>query len=96
MGSLSKKIRTVVHTGFDPIIEGRRNYNRNIKAVEAKALERSEVCRGCTSNVKEPLESAKAKDARIVHLSDRMCDECGCPLAYLLRQDKKVCTLWVK
>jgi|SRR5690606_38161219 len=92
--SLFKKISSVGKGGFDPIRKGRGNYNRNLPAVEKKAIQRSEVCIGCESYVDEPVKSFQVEDSRIPELSKKMCDDCGCVLPYLLRQDIKICKKW--
>lgn len=94
MGSLFKKIRSVAKNGLDPITEGKENYFANIASIEIKALERAKECGMCPNFVDEPIELFKVRDKRIKELSNKMCDECGCSMPYLLRQDKKICKKW--
>lgn len=92
--SLFKKISSIGRGGFDPIRKGRENYNRNLPAIEEKASERSKTCLGCENYVDEPVKSFQIEEKRIPSLSKKMCDECGCSLTYLLRQDVKICKKW--
>ncbi len=92
--SLFKKIHTLGKGGLDPIRKGRGNFNRNLPSVEEKAAERAKTCLGCENYVDEPIKSMQVSDPRIPLLDKKMCDSCGCGLAYLLRQDVKICTKW--
>lgn len=92
--SLFKKVASIGKRGFDPLRKGRGNYNRNLPAVEEKARERSKTCLGCENYVDEPVKSFQVEETRIPALSKKMCDECGCPLSYLLRQNVKICKKW--
>lgn len=94
MSSLFKKIKSVAKYGIDPILEGEKNYKANIKPIEEKAKKRSDVCRNCINFVEEPIDMFKITDSRILSNSDMMCDDCGCAITYLTRQDTKICKLW--
>lgn len=96
MGSIFKKMKSVYKNGIEPINRGKTNYVLNIEEIELKACERYEECSKCVNFVEEPIDFLKIKDERIQGLSDRMCNDCGCALAYLLRQDIKVCKKWKK
>lgn len=53
---------------------------------------RMNVCKGCPSNVEEPL----AKDeslSLLMGLEDRMCNECGCGIKKLCASRRKKCEL---
>lgn len=92
--SIFKKIKSVKKQGLKPIMEGKENYSLNIPEIEEKAIKRSLVCMKCEDNVKEPIYMFRVQDRRIDRLNERMCDECGCALPYLLRQDIKICKKW--
>lgn len=92
--SLFKKVSSIGRGGFDPLRKGKGNYNRNLPTVEEKAGERAKVCLGCENYVDEPIKTLRVEDARIPILSKKMCDDCGCSLPYLLRQDVKICKKW--
>lgn len=94
MGSIFKKMKSILKNGTDPVEEGMSNYSKNILEVEKKAISRLNKCSGCKKNVKEPIKMFRVNDERIKGASDRMCDGCGCALPYLLRQDLKVCKYW--
>lgn len=94
MGSLFKKIKSISKNGIEPLIQGEKNYTLNIHSIEEKAKERAIECSSCINFVDEPIDFLKVKDERINDLNGKMCDECGCALPYLLRQDLKVCKLW--
>ena len=94
MSSIFKKIKSIAENGIEPILEGQKNYTLNIASVELKAEERSKNCTGCVNRVNEPIDFLRIKDERIKPLSEKMCDDCGCALAYLLRQNVKICKHW--
>lgn len=94
MGSIFKKIKSISKNGLEPINVGRDNYTLNIPEIEAKAIERSEVCKECDNRVHEPIFMFRVVDKRIEVLNEQMCDICGCSLPYLLRQDIKICKFW--
>ena len=90
--SIFKKIKSVLKDGVEPIDEGTENFQNG--SMEETAIERAKVCAGCESRVKEPIPMFRVKDAKIPLLSERMCENCGCPLSYLLRQNIKICKKW--
>jgi len=90
--SIFKKIKSVLKDGVEPIDEGMANFQN--ESMESAASERAKVCAGCESRVKEPISMFRVEDKKIPLLSERMCDECGCPLSYLLRQNIKICKKW--
>jgi len=92
--SMFKKIKSLAKNGLKPIALGMDNYNQNIHEVEEMAKKRAKVCGYCEERVKEPIPSFRVKDDRILLLNERMCDECGCALPYLLRQNIKICKKW--
>ena len=92
--SVFKKIKTIINNGIEPIEEGYNNYNSNIDKHEQKAVKRAEKCFNCINFVDEPVNFLKVEDQRIEKLSGKMCDDCGCALPYLLRQDIKICKYW--
>lgn len=94
MGSFLKKVKTITKHGIKPIVQGERNYNLNDIDIELKALERSEVCKGCELFIEEPIEMFRVKEERIPTIKNMMCNDCGCESTYLLRQDLKICSKW--
>ena len=95
MGSFLKKVKTITKNGIKPIVQGERNYRLNDIDIELKALERYETaCKGCDQFEKEPIDFLRIEDNRIKELNKMMCNDCGCGLPYLLRQDLKVCSRW--
>lgn len=94
MSSIFKKIKSLSKNGIEPINRGKTNYILNDIDVELKAFERFDECSSCVNFVDEPIDFLKIKDERITGLSDKMCNECGCGLPYLLRQDIKICNKW--
>ena len=94
MGSLGKKLWTMLKTGLDPVVEGRQNYGNG--SMESTAKQRAQACVGCENYVDEPIDFLAVKDDRIPELSGKMCNDCGCALPYLLRQNSKLCKKWTK
>ena len=94
MGSIFKKIKSISKNGLSPIIQGEKNYKSNLKPIEDKAMLRADTCKRCEDFIDEPLDIFKVKDERLPYLSEKMCDECGCAIPYLLRQNKKICKKW--
>ena len=89
--SLSKKIKSL-SKGIDPMIEGMRNYDKNIPEIDDKARERLKSCSDCL--IDEPIKSFRVEDKRIPELNNKMCEDCGCAAPYLFRQNIKVCSNW--
>lgn len=94
MGSISKKLFSIIKHGIDPIKEGMENLNLKVPEIEAEANRRAEICFGCEYYVNEPIDFFQVEDHRIPKLSKKMCDQCGCALPYLLRQNSKICKKW--
>lgn len=92
--SVFKKIKSIANNGIEPIIQGKSNYKLNDKAIELKAIKRVEICINCVNFVDEPINSFKVEDKRIKELTSKMCNDCGCALPYLLRQNIKICKHW--
>lgn len=92
--SVFKKIKSIFNNGIEPIEQGITNYNLNIKDIELKANQRAKSCLDCINFVDEPIDFLKIKDERITELDSKMCNDCGCALPYLLRQDIKICKYW--
>jgi len=90
--SIFKKIKSVGTGGLSPVASGKSNYQN--KTHEQKAKARSQACLSCDEAVQEPIDFLQIQDERIVFLSKKMCDVCGCALPYLLRQDQKICEKW--
>jgi len=96
MQSFRKKISTLIHEGLDPIQEGVHNFNNESSLVEILANKRAKKCIKCPYFVDEPINFLAIKDDRILSISKKMCDECGCALPYKLRQSKSKCVKWIE
>jgi len=94
MSSLFKKINSVAKNGIKPLEKGRKNYQLNIPEIELIASERLKTCLECGNYTEEPISFLKVKDKRLEKLSEKMCNDCGCALPYLLRQSDKICKKW--
>lgn len=92
--SLFKKIKSVAKNGIKPIQEGKNNFINPKPLIEQNALKRAEKCLECKNYSDEPIDMFKVVDERVPELSKKMCDGCGCPLSYLLRQNIKICKKW--
>jgi len=66
------------------VSEGIKNFNHIDDNIEKKALERSKECVNCDNYIDEPIKQLHVVD-RIDCLSGKMCNLCGCILAYKLR-----------
>jgi hypothetical protein len=94
MRSFDKKINSVIKKGIDPIKMGIFNFKHPDIKTEDLAIERKNTCVGCPLFVNEPIFFFKVSDPRIIELSGKMCDECGCTLSYKLRQSIVKCEKW--
>jgi len=94
MQSFSKKIKSLVKNGLEPLEEGVLNFHNTITEVEVLASERSKTCEGCIFFEDEPISFLRVEDKRLPLLSNKICDECGCTLSYKLRQSKTKCDKW--
>lgn len=94
--SIFKKTKSLMEHGLKPLEIGMHNYTHPNPVMESTATQRSKVCRTgeCGNYVEEPIDFLKVEDDRIPSLSEKMCDECGCSLPYLLRQNIKICKHW--
>jgi len=90
--SILKKLKTLSKGGVKPVLDGVHYFKHADSEVEARALERARVCRGCDFFVDEPLEMFRIRDERLPVLSGKMCGECGCVLSYKLRQNEGLCS----
>lgn len=93
MQSFKKKIVSLVSSGLDPYIEGKRNFENPIQEMEDLAKER---LKDCNCLVTEPIDFLRVSEERIPELSNMMCDECGCTASYKFRQSIKKCEKWLK
>lgn len=94
MRSFEKKIKTIIKKGVDPIKIGVYNFKHPDPQTEALAIERKNTCVGCPLYVEEPIFFLRVTDPRIVELSNKMCNDCGCTLSYKLRQSIVKCEKW--
>jgi len=94
MRSFKKKITTLLNVGIDPYKEGKGNFDNPLIEVEELANTRLLECIKCPNFVEEPIDFLRVKDERIKELSNKMCNDCGCTLAYKLRQSIEKCELW--
>jgi len=94
MRSFKKKVETVIKKGIDPVKIGVYNFKHPDLQTEALAVERKNTCINCPLYVDEPIIFFRVTDTRIVELSNKMCDDCGCTLSYKLRQSIEKCERW--
>lgn len=94
MQSFKKKVKSVIDNGFAPVNEGIANFASPSLEWEKIASERLDICKNCPSFVTEPIPILRVKDSRLPEASKKMCDDCGCTLAYKLRQSLSVCNKW--
>lgn len=94
MGSLSKKIKSLINNGLDPVEEGMFHFDHPDEAIEVLAKERLETCKVCAEFVEEPISFFRIEDQRLPEASCKMCDECGCTISYKIRQTKTKCDKW--
>lgn len=93
--SLKKQEEINILRDTKAVAVGIKNFNFFNKKVEKLALERLEnKCKGCNFNILEPIEELRVTDTRIPDLTNRTCGDCGCVLAYKLRQSVKKCSKW--
>lgn len=77
------------------VMQGVTNFHLGIKSAENIARERFEKhCKSCVFNIPELVESLQVTDEKIPRLTNRQCGNCGCVLAYKLRQSVKKCEFW--
>jgi len=69
---------------LDKVYEGINNFKNPKELVEQVALERSKQCLNCEHYKDETIDSLKVID-RIPELTNKMCNLCGCVLAFKLR-----------
>jgi len=94
--SVAKKAKTLSEIGSDPYFEGKYNFENPVNEIETLACERKNICVNCPMFVEEPISFLKVEDNRIIELSNKICDDCGCTLSYKLRQSKSICSKWQK
>lgn len=94
MQSFKKKIVSLVTNGIEPLEEGLKNFRNPILEIERLAESRKKECLGCDFYVDEPIKFLRVEDKKIVELSNKMCDDCGCTLSYKLRQSIIKCDKW--
>ena len=96
MQSFKKKIVSLMSNGLEPLEIGMRNFKNIDIDVELLAIDRMEICKGCSFFVEEPIDFLRVTDKNIPEISNKMCDECGCTLSYKLRQSKTKCIKWLE
>ena len=96
MQSFSKKIKSLVKNGLEPLEVGVLNFHNPIAEVEKLASERSKTCEGCIFFEDEPISFLRVEDKRLPLLSNKYCSDCGCTLAYKIRQSIVICKNWKK
>lgn len=96
ISSISKKVKTIISSGTNPILQGIRNHNITSDAIERMAKDRLEICKECVSFKKEPIPFLRIKDHKIAELSEMYCEDCGCSLPYKVRQNNNLCKKWKK
>ena len=92
MGSISKKVKSLLKDGLGPLEVGMVNYLLNNPEIEELALERYELSKNCIE--KEPIDLFAIKDKRILGLSKMMVSDCGCAAPYFYRQSIELLKEW--
>lgn len=94
MGRIKKAVRTIIESGINPFIEGKKNFESQSEEVEELARKRLQTCLRCDHFKDEPIEMFKVKDENLPEASGKYCEECGCVLSYKLRQSIQPCKKW--
>lgn len=94
MQSFKKKIVSLVSNGIEPLEVGMHNFYNLDLEIERLAESRKDECLECESYVEEPIKFLRVEDKKIIELSNKMCDDCGCTLSYKLRQSITKCKKW--
>lgn len=92
----SKRLVKIITADLKAIEQGVSNYISENTVAQALAIERLKVCKVCPLFVDEPIAFLRVEDKQIPDLSNKMCDDCGCVLAYKLRQSIITCDKWQK
>lgn len=92
--SIKGKVLTLAEDGTAPFFEGKFNFENSNIDIELLAIERKETCISCEMYEDECIESFQVEDKNIPELSNKMCGDCFCILAYKLRQSIKKCNKW--
>lgn len=92
MGSIFKKVNTLLKDGLDPLEEGYKNYQKNDPIIEALAIKRYNLSKD--SIEKEPIAFLRIKDGRIEGLNEMMVSDCGCAAPYFFRQNIEKLKEW--
>lgn len=93
--SLKKQEEIDIIRDTKAIAIGLKNFtfvNEDAERLANERLEKS--CHGCEFNIMEAIEELRVKDERIPELTNKTCGQCGCILAYKLRQSVKKCNRW--
>lgn len=94
MGRIKKAVRTIIESGIDPFIEGKKNFESQSEEVEKLARKRLQFCLSCEYFKDEPIKAFKVEDKSLPEASGKYCEECGCVLSYKLRQSIQPCEKW--
>lgn len=94
INSIKSKVKTISHVGLKPYEAGKHNFYYIDDEAESLAKERLKTCVGCEFFVDEPIDFLRVKDEKIPELSNKMCGNCGCTLAYKIRQSIQPCDKW--
>lgn len=92
MGSLSKKVNSLLKNGLEPLEVGMANYLLNDPEIEELALERLELSKKAIE--KEPIRMFAISDKRILGLDKMMVSKCGCAAPYYFRQSIEKLKEW--
>ena len=94
MGRINKAVKTIIKSGIDPFLDGKKNFENQSEEMEELARKRLQTCLECVHFKDEPIEVFKVKDENLPEASGKYCEDCGCVLSFKLRQSIQPCEKW--
>ena len=94
MGRINKAVKTIIKSGIDPFLDGKKNFENQSEEMEALARKRLQTCLECVHFKDEPIEVFKVNDENLPEASGKYCEDCGCVLSFKLRQSIEPCAKW--
>lgn len=94
MGRINKAVKTIIKSGIDPFLDGKKNFENKSEEMEELARKRIQTCLSCVHFKDEPIEVFKVKDENLPEASGKYCEDCGCVLSFKLRQSIQPCAKW--
>ena len=94
MGRINKAVKTIIKSGIDPFLDGKKNFENQSEEMEELARKRLQFCLECVHFKDEPIQVFKVKDENLPEASGKYCEDCGCVLSFKLRQSIQPCEKW--